>query len=136
MPSYHTGRAICGFFEIVAWCAIAIGVIVVLGGLDAVSNRGLMASAGVLALAPGLVITFLGLLVVLLAQLARASMDTADMTGEMLQLSRRQFELANTSFNHQKKIHPLHTTDRSETAAHYPEKHADGGSGAAEGHVG
>lgn len=93
MHEYRTARTIFGFVEFCAWGTVVVGGIVILAG--AAGGGGLMGrGGGILGALPGVFIVFLGILGVMLVQIGRASVDTAEMTGQMLNISKEQLRLA------------------------------------------
>jgi len=88
--TYHTGRAVCRWQENIGWGTVAIGLLLAALLPFAVdlqgSGDGLLAR---MALAvPGLILAWAGMVMIMLAQHAQATMDTAEMTKEMLALAR------------------------------------------------
>ncbi len=98
MREYRTTRTVIGFAEFMAWIILIGGVIILLvGGSTSRSAFGGGSSLGTMAGAiPGAFITFLGLLGIILCQLGRAGVDTAEMTGKMLINSNEQLRLMKT----------------------------------------
>lgn len=96
--SYKTGRTVGSFLEIVAWIVVAIGVITSLYGLASGGFFGIVLRnfgnsdtpfiLRIVAMLPGIVTTALGLFFVMQCQQARATLDTAEMTRELLEISR------------------------------------------------
>lgn len=98
MRSYQTARRIFGFIEIVAILVIIAGIAIGLAGLailaDAASGRRFPGDLVFVGLVPGAIIVFIGLFGIVIAQSARASVDTAELTGQILKVARDQLEVS------------------------------------------
>lgn len=93
MREYSTARTIFGLVEIVAWTAVVAGGIA--GFVGATAATGFSGrSAGFMGAIPGFAIAFFGIIAVATVQFYRAGVDTAEMTGRMLQISKEQLQLA------------------------------------------
>ncbi len=97
MHEYRTARTIFGFMEFVSWALVIIGVIVFLAGMSggASMSRGFGGSSlGALTGAlPGIFLTIVGIMCVMLVQVGRATVDTAEMTGKLLKNSNEELKL-------------------------------------------
>ena len=90
---YQASGTVFGFLEFFAWCAIILGVILAIMGL---SSGGIIGSftrnppflARVVAALPGSGITISGVYFLVVVQWARATVDTAEMTRELLRIAR------------------------------------------------
>lgn len=99
MRSYVAAREFLGFLSFVAWCVIILGVVFAFGAGSAVSQTrgfgvGGGAMAGMMAALPGLILAFLGFLGLVLVQLGRAGIDTAEYTQQMLKIARDQLDVS------------------------------------------
>lgn len=100
MRSYETARNVIGFFEFVAWCVVAIGVLLILIGFGAGGSFGRSFGAGssfagaLTAGIPGIAITLLGILAVVQCQTGRAGVDTAEYNQQMLKVARDTLEVS------------------------------------------
>lgn len=74
---YHTGRALCSFLEFLAWIALAVVVVLVVGNMVAASKGGIDALFAFWAAAPLLIGLVVCLLLILFIQLIRAGMDAS-----------------------------------------------------------
>lgn len=92
MREYTTARTIFGILEFVAWVAIVGGIIFAITGASAATGFS-GRSAGLLGAVPGLLFAFIGIIAVAIVQSSRANVDTAEMTGKMLQISKEQLQL-------------------------------------------
>lgn len=92
MRSYETARSLFGFLEFIFWSIVAIGVIGAAMGAEGAS-RGFGGGALVGAL-PGLALALLGLLGVAMIQNARAGVDAAEYSQQMLKVARDQLEIS------------------------------------------
>jgi hypothetical protein len=93
MRSYEVARKILSFLEFCAWFVVVIGVVIALIGAGGGSRYGGV-GAGFLAMAPGIGIGMAGLMLVAFVQMARATVDTAEYTQQMLKISRDQLEVS------------------------------------------
>lgn len=93
MRSYEMARGLFSFLEFTAGLMVVAGVIIAIVGADAVSKYG-SDIAMFWAAVPGLTIAFSGLISVAFIQAARAVVDTAEYTQQMLQVSRNQLDVS------------------------------------------
>jgi len=93
MRSYEAARSLFSFLGFIAWSAIIIGGLVALVGAGGASRYG-GASAGFLAMVPGLAIAIAGFIQLAFVQMGRANVDTAEYTQQMLKISRDQLEVS------------------------------------------
>ena len=99
MRSYEAARSVFALLELLAWGLIIFGAIIALvGGFGASEmsrwggqSRGLAFLMGII---PGMSMAFGGFLLLALAQIGRAGVDTAEYSQQMLQLSRDQLEVS------------------------------------------
>lgn len=80
---YNTSRSILAFFEFIAWMSVIAGAILAFVAAGAVGDSSfgrVSNSAIVLAMMPGILCMILGVAIVVFVQMAKASLDTADMT--------------------------------------------------------
>lgn len=95
MRSYETSRVILGIAEFASWAAIVIGAIAALIAGSAAAKYSGFGAPSFFALAlPGIVVATLGLFGVVQCQLARAGVDTAELTGQILKVGRDQLEVS------------------------------------------
>lgn len=97
---YQTSRSILAFVELVAWLIIGAGLVMAIAAAGVASNSGFgRAPAGAIALAamPGIICSVIGVMIVVLVQMARANLDIADMTRSLLDLSRKQLDAIKSS---------------------------------------
>lgn len=85
MHEYKTARSIFGFIEFCAWSVVVIGVIATSAGMAGGSLLG--SGGGIWGALPGLAVLFIGLVSVMMVQIGRATIDTAQMTGKLLENS-------------------------------------------------
>jgi hypothetical protein len=93
---YTTARSVLGFLEFVSWTALVVGILGALAGASVASRTGFgpaSTGAAFAAALPGLALALLGLLGAVQCQIGRAGVDTAEMTGKMLDLSEEQMRL-------------------------------------------
>lgn len=98
MISYQAARSYFSVLAFLSWCVIIIGGLVALVAFGAVGqmSRGYGGSsmAGLAGMVPGLGIMFAGFMGLVLVQIGRAGVDTAEYTQQMLQISRDQLEVS------------------------------------------
>jgi hypothetical protein len=96
--SYKAGRAVCTWIEFVGWSIVALGVILAFVGL---ASGGIMGSLSrnlgqgdtlpilrIFSMMPGILMAAGGLISIMLAQQTKATIDTAEMTRELLVIAR------------------------------------------------
>jgi len=93
MRSYETARTLFGFLEFVAWAVVVLGVV---AGLLIAEGMSRDASGVELLIAalPGVAISLFGLIFVAIIQTARATVDSAEYTQQMLKIARDQLEIS------------------------------------------
>lgn len=97
--SYETARSVLGFLEVVGWITVAIGALSALvgfgtGGLFSTIYRDPPFSVRLISAVPGLITFISGLFAVCYVQVSRAHVDTAEMTRELLDLTRTSLKEA------------------------------------------
>lgn len=90
--NYGAARGILGFAELILWCGIGLGVIVAIVAAGAAA-RG-FGSSGLLAAVPGIFISVLCFLGVVIVQMAKATVDSADYSYQMLSVARDQLAVS------------------------------------------
>jgi hypothetical protein len=98
MRSYHAARAVFTLFSTLSW------IVIIAGGALAVISSGLAmerASFGggnemvaLMAAIPGAILSLLGFVMLVLSQIGRAGVDTAEYSQQMLQASRDHMEVS------------------------------------------
>ena len=95
MRSYETSRGILGLIEFLCWVGIALGIIAaLLAGSAAAKFSGYGAPSFFAVALPGIVLASLGLIGVVQCQMARAGVDTAELTGQVLKVARDQLDVS------------------------------------------
>lgn len=91
--NYGAARSVLGLAEFLMWGGLALGVLLALTGATAATNSfgGVTAIAGAI---PGLSIALASFIGVVLVQMAKANVDTADYTYQMLDVSRQHLEVS------------------------------------------
>lgn len=92
MHEYRTARTIFGFMEFGSWCMVVGGAIMTLAGM-AGGGSLLGSGGGLLGAIPGLIIIFFGIFGVMMVQIGRAAVDTAQMTGKLLENSNEELRI-------------------------------------------
>ncbi|MCW2305578.1 hypothetical protein M2324_004005 [Rhodovulum sulfidophilum] len=97
--SYKTGRGVCVVMELLGWLLVFVGFIAVIvgyssGGLVGFASRSFMEEGPpvvfrLIATIPGLLTMAAGVYSVMETQKVKATLDSAEMTREMLSISRR-----------------------------------------------
>ena len=103
MRSYEVARKLLSFLEFCAWFVVVIGVVIAIIGAGGGSRFG-GAGAGLLAMAPGIGIGMAGLILVAFVQMARATVDTAEYSQQMLKISRDQLEVSKQGLKQQSVV--------------------------------
>ncbi len=101
MRTYTTARTLFSFVEFISWVAVVVGIIGAIAAFTVASDSGfrqLRHITGMMAAAPFVAFSLLGLLGVVLVQLGRAEVDTAAMTGQLLDLSKKQTKIMAASY--------------------------------------
>ena len=103
MQSYAAARTYFKVLEILAWCVIVLGGLVAIGALIAISqmsrNFGGSALSGIAGLAPGVAISFLGFVGLVVVQIGRAGVDSAEYGQLSLDVARKQLEVSKQMLN-------------------------------------
>lgn len=94
MQSYAAARSLFSFMSFVAWSAIIGGGIVALVAMGAVMQFNGSAPAIISAALPGLVICLFGFLALVMVQIGRATLDSAEYGQQSLQVARDQLAFA------------------------------------------
>lgn len=100
MRSYEASRNLFSFLVFLAWCAIFLGVAMALvGGSLATQARSFGSGphldiAAIMAALPGFGVSFFGFIALAMAQNGRATVDTAELTQQMLKVARDQLEVS------------------------------------------
>ena len=95
MRSYDTSRTIFGLVEALAWCGVIAGGFMFAIGMSAIFGSGRMGGqVGVILMIPGVIFLVFGFLTIVMIQTARAGVDTAELTGQVLKVARDQLEVS------------------------------------------
>ncbi|GGD35189.1 hypothetical protein [Sinisalibacter lacisalsi] len=98
MRSYEAARTYFSILEILSWCVIAAGGIVAVVAMAALEemSRGFGGSsiAGLAGIVPGLGLMFSGFIGLVLTQIGRAGVDSAEYSQQMLKIARDQLEVS------------------------------------------
>ena len=95
MRSYEAARGMFSFLAFVGWSAVAIGVLAAISGAQ--MKTGFGGSVGFVGALPGIIIAVVGLLNIAIVQAARATVDTAEYTQQMLKIARDQLDVSKQS---------------------------------------
>lgn len=103
MRSYEAARGMFSFWSFLAWGLIVVGAVAALLGFQAAAeisrfSRGSGLEA-VLGFVPGFVLMLSGFFWLAFVQIARASVDTAEYTQQMLKVARDQLEVSRQGLN-------------------------------------
>jgi uncharacterized membrane protein len=96
MRSYHAARAVFTLFSTLAWILILVGIVAVFGGFSAGRQiNPYNPDLGVALVAvPGALVSIFGFVMLVLAQMGRAGVDTAEYSQQMLKASRDHMEVS------------------------------------------
>lgn len=106
MRSYEAARGLFSFMSFLAWSIIIIGgFLAVLGVAQGHRINPYQPEVStVLALIPGVLLCLLGFGLLAMSQVGRASVDTAEYSQQMLQLSRESLEVSRQSLRQGEQI--------------------------------
>ena len=110
MRSYGTARSLFSFLESVAWLAVIIGVLIAFVGANARSGGMYGGNIGFIGSIPGIILALLGLFQVGVVQGARANVDTAEYTQQMLKIARDQLNVSKQSLKQGYEAEPTYST--------------------------
>lgn len=95
MRSYETSRTIFTIVEFLAWCSLVLGSLFFVIGLNGIFSRsGFGSNLSAILIIPGVILVVFALLTIVTIQTARAGVDTAELTGQMLKVARDQLEVS------------------------------------------
>jgi ABC-type xylose transport system permease subunit len=96
MRSYHAARAVFSFFSTLAWIVILLGLVIAVLGIarGQVLNPYNPDLPRIVAGIVGAVLATFGLVMLVLSQMGRAGVDTAEYSQQMLQASRDHMEVS------------------------------------------
>lgn len=106
MRSYEAARGLFSFISAVAWFLIAAGVIMAIFGFSEgwrINPRNPDVSR-LIASIPGVLVGIIGFVTLAMSQMGRASVDTAEYTQQMLQLSREQLDVSRQSLRQSEQM--------------------------------
>ncbi len=90
--NYGTARSILGLGETLLWIGIGLGILIALVSAGVAS--GAFAGSSIAALIPGLIFSLICFVGIVFVQMAKASVDTADYTYQMLGIARDQLAVS------------------------------------------
>jgi len=108
MRSYETARGMFSFLAFVGWSAVVIGVLAAISGAQ--MKTGFGGSVGFVGALPGIIIAVVGLLNIAIVQAARATVDTAEYTQQMLKIARDQLDVSKQSLKQGYQAEPTYST--------------------------
>lgn len=98
--SYKAGRSVCSWLEFVGWAIVILGGILTVVGFASGGIMGMASSnfgrgdipfiVRMVSMIPGVLMAAGGLMSIMLAQHTKATIDTAEMTREMLKIAKNQ----------------------------------------------
>ncbi len=101
MRSYEAARSYFSFLGFLSWCIIILGGFVAVGAIVAISEMsrsyGGSPMAGLAGLVPGVGIMFAGFMGLVVVQIGRAGVDSAEYAQQSLQIAREQLEISRQS---------------------------------------
>jgi len=114
MRSYAAARNYFSILEFVSWCIIVLGGIVAIGAIAAIGQMsrsfGGSSMAGLAGLIPGVAVMFAGFMGLVLAQIGRAGVDSAEYGQQSLQISREQLEISKQGMRAGRETDPSFAT--------------------------
>lgn len=102
--NYETARGVLGLAETLLWIGVGLGVLIAIMAAGAAS-RGFGAS-GLIAAFPGISITIISFLGVVMVQIGKAGVDSADYTYQMLGIARDQLEISKRAVKQDNALEP------------------------------
>lgn len=120
MRSYQAARSLFSFLGFCAWCLIILGVLAAFGGASAAQSFGRGASGiqAVIAAAPGLMMSAMGLFSLALVQMGRTGVDGAEYAQQSLDVARQQLDISKQLLNQGKApIAPTFADVRKQSTA-------------------
>lgn len=98
MRSYGAARSYFSILEFLSWCIIVLGGLVAIGSIMALGsmsrNFGGSPMAGLAGLIPGASVMFAGFMGLVLSQIGRAGVDSAEYGQQSLKIAREQLEIS------------------------------------------
>jgi len=91
---YKVARIVVALMSFLGWIACIISIVIAVRAFMSSSNYGY--EFALLAAVPGLIGAFSGLFIVAMGQLTRATLDSADYSGEMLSIMKKVHESKDT----------------------------------------
>lgn len=108
MQSYAAARSTFSFLSFLSWCAIILGGVLALGALVAINQMsrsfGGPPMAGLAGLIPGFAMMIAGVMGLVLAQIGRAGVDSAEYAQQSLKIARDQLEISRQALKQGKRI--------------------------------
>jgi len=108
MRSYAAARTYFSILEFVSWCIIVLGAIVALVAIAAFGQMsrsfGGSSMAGLAGLIPGASVVFAGFMGLVVAQIGRAGVDSAEYGQQMLKIARDQLEVSQQGLRGDAKV--------------------------------
>lgn len=105
MRSYEAARTYFSVLGFLSWCVIILGGLVALGSLIAVGQMsrsfGGSSMAGLAGLIPGVAVMFAGFMGLVVVQIGRAGVDSAEYGQQSLKVAREQLEMSRQSLKRQ-----------------------------------
>ena len=90
MHEYKTARSVCGFVEFCAWAGVVVAILIALMAIAAGSSRG--GGVALVALVPAFSLALASFIVIVMVQMARASMDNSVTAQKQLMQSNTQHQ--------------------------------------------
>ena len=108
--NYRAARSVFGIAEFVLWCGFGLGIILAIVAAGAASNG--FGSPGILAAAPGLAFSILCFIGMVIVQIGKAGVDSADFAYQSLAIARQQLEISKQALKQDAKV--LSFADRAQ----------------------
>ncbi len=99
MRSYNTSRRFFSFLELLAWPALSVGMVAIVFCVRNLFGLGIYGfdvnrSMELLIIGPAVIVVLYSLMIIIIAQVGRAGVDTAEFTGQILKVARDQLEVS------------------------------------------
>ena len=122
MRSYEAARSLFSILTVLAWIIIVVGAIAAIGlgakATEMARYGGSTGAAFFMGMLPGLLMSFVGFLGLVFAQIGRAAVDTAEYSQQMLQLSRDHLDVSKQSLRQGEAVkHGFETLAVKQTSA-------------------
>ncbi|AUH34656.1 hypothetical protein [Paracoccus tegillarcae] len=124
MQSYAAARSLFSFLTFIAWCTIIGGALIFIMAIAFLSQFNSSFPAMISAAIPGIGICLFGFLALVMVQIGRASVDSAEFGQQSLQVARDQLAFAKQV--HHGAVSEPTTTQAASPSSSAPSQHQNG----------